>query len=282
MKKMTLFAASLCAALLIPSLVGFGGSDDPSEDGQVFGKGTVGPREEERFLREDLKQSQQSVEAMRTELKALRAEAAVARADGVVKRLNEVLDRPADPGPATAPADDDAPIDEVRLRNETLREALDCSREALESMRIGLKDLRAGVPGGDGLDKSLVQHLDRIHDTLLANAPPVLRARIEFVEPPSTPVPYALISVGSNRGAEEGARFHVIDADGHDLGTITLVAADANRSTGRLNRPGLARIHKGLEARGYAKRGFKNWVDAEVEEPGFRDWVNSITPTSRP
>ena len=62
--------------------------------------------------------------------------------------------------------------------------------------------------------------------------------------------PYATISVGSVDNVVKGMQFNVIDRDsGNFLGILTVDTVEPNESTGQLQGPRVADIHKGHEVR---------------------------------
>jgi hypothetical protein len=62
--------------------------------------------------------------------------------------------------------------------------------------------------------------------------------------------PYATISVGSVDNVVKGMQFNVIDRDsGNFLGVLTVDTVEPNESTGQLQGPRVADIHKGHEVR---------------------------------
>ena len=62
--------------------------------------------------------------------------------------------------------------------------------------------------------------------------------------------PYATISVGSVDSVVKGMQFNVIDREsGNFLGILTVDTVEPNESTGQLQGPRVADVHKGVEVR---------------------------------
>jgi hypothetical protein len=168
---------------------------------------------------------------------------------------------PAVAGPDALP---ESPRDyALRLEKRSLREALDRSRESIARLREHLKDLRDETTRKDATNENLVRRLDRLIEECERDHLNELHA-VCTAHKTYDGVEWAMISVGSKNGAEEGARFAILDEDGHQVATLTLNIIKEERSIGRLSGPNMGLVRPGLEASGVAKEGFGAWEDPDL------------------